>query len=100
MTDYVKAWQCIGCGRIEAPQNCVGICQDRKVEFVYAGEHRALLAQAERTAQRLAALERIVRRLARTAPRAGAFEASWQALQSEARRALAGPGGDRPPGTA
>jgi hypothetical protein len=100
MTDYVKAWQCIGCGRLEAPQNCVGICQDRKVEFVYAGEHRALLVEAERTAQRLHALERVVRRLARTTPRAGSFEASWHALQREARRALAEPGGDRPPGTA
>ena len=100
MTDYVKAWQCIGCGRIEAPQNCVGICQDRKVEFVYAGEHRALLAHAERTAQRVEALERVVRRLARTTPRAGAFEASWHALQRAARQALAGGDGDRPTGTA
>jgi hypothetical protein len=38
-TDYVKAWQCIGGGRIEAPQTCIGICQDRKVQFVYASEH-------------------------------------------------------------
>jgi uracil-DNA glycosylase len=28
---YVKAWQCVGCGKIEAPQTCIGICQDRKV---------------------------------------------------------------------
>jgi hypothetical protein len=27
MTDYVKAWQCIGCGKIEAPQTCIGVCQ-------------------------------------------------------------------------
>jgi hypothetical protein len=31
MKDYVKAWQCIGCGKIEAPQACIGVCQDRKV---------------------------------------------------------------------
>lgn len=44
MSDRVKAWQCIGCGRIEAPQTCIGICQDRKVEFVYAAEHQEALA--------------------------------------------------------
>lgn len=90
MTEYVKAWQCIGCGRIEAPQNCVGICEDRKVEFAYAGEHRALLAHAERMAQRIEALERVVRRLARTTPHDGAYETSWHALQHAAREALAG----------
>ncbi|MBK9114621.1 MAG: hypothetical protein IPM22_03000 [Betaproteobacteria bacterium] len=94
MTDYVKAWQCIGCGRIDAPQNCVGICEDRKVEFVYAGEHRSLQADAERMAQRIEALERVVRRLARTTPRTGAHEASWHALQRAARQVLAGGTGD------
>ena len=46
MNDYAKAWQCIGCGRIEAPQPCLGICEDRKVEFVYAmqGQARSTLA--------------------------------------------------------
>jgi len=39
MTERIKAWQCIGCGRIDGPQNCIGICEDRKVEFVYAVEH-------------------------------------------------------------
>jgi len=34
----VKAWQCIGCGKIDAPQTCIGICQDCRVEFVYAFE--------------------------------------------------------------
>ena len=22
---YVAAWQCIGCGKIEAPQTCIGV---------------------------------------------------------------------------
>ena len=39
MTDYVEAWQCIGCGKIEAPQTCIGVCRDRKVAFVYAEDH-------------------------------------------------------------
>jgi hypothetical protein len=39
MTKRVMAWQCIGRGKIEAPQTCIGVCQDRKVEFVCASEH-------------------------------------------------------------
>jgi hypothetical protein len=36
MAERVTAWQCIGCGRIEGAQPCVGICQDRRTDFVYA----------------------------------------------------------------
>ena len=86
MMDYVKAWQCIGCGKIEAPQTCVGICQDRKVEFVYAGEHREAIARAEARAR---GLEAIVRQLAQTTPRDGEWERSYRALQESARLALA-----------
>jgi hypothetical protein len=89
MTDHIKAWQCIGCGRIEAPQTCVGICQDRKVEFVYAFEHAEALAQAERAREQAAAFGALVRQLARTTPRDGEWERSYLALQDQARRVLA-----------
>jgi len=36
MTPRFNAWQCIGCGRIDGPQACVGICQDRNTELVDA----------------------------------------------------------------
>ena len=39
MSEHITAWECIGCGRIEGARPCLGICQDRKVEFVYADEH-------------------------------------------------------------
>jgi len=32
-SEVVEAWQCIGCGRVELPQPCIGVCQDRKVRF-------------------------------------------------------------------
>ena len=86
MVDYVKAWQCIGCGKIEAPQTCVGICQDRKVEFVYAGEHREAIARAEAQVRGLTA---IVRQIAQTTPRDGEWERSYRALQERARLGLA-----------
>ena len=89
MTDYVKAWQCIGCGKIEAPQTCIGVCQDRKVEFVYASEHEEVLAQARHARHRAVILEALVRQLARTTPRKGERERSYLALQNEARHTMA-----------
>ena len=86
MPEYLKAWQCIGCGKIEAPQTCVGICQDRKIELVYAHEHREAMAGTQTELREMKAL---VRTLARTTPRAGEWERSYRALQERARRTLA-----------
>jgi hypothetical protein len=89
MNDYVKAWQCIGCGKIEALQTCVGICQDRKVEFVYASEHEETLTELAVARRQAGALEALVRRLACTNPRANEWENSYRALQERARATLA-----------
>ena len=88
MNEYVKAWQCIGCGKIDAPQNCIGVCQDRKVELVYAFEYEEVQAQADRARDRANALEAVVRQIAYTRPRNGEWERSFRALQAQARRAL------------
>ena len=89
MSDYVKAWQCIGCGKIEAPQTCVGVCQDRKVEFVHAFEHEEALAQRDLARRQANTLEALVRRLACTNPQKDGWEASYRAMQEQARAALA-----------
>ena len=88
MNAYVKAWQCIGCGKIEAPQTCIGVCQDRKVEFVYAFDHEEALAQLKVARQQAEALGALVRRLARTHPHNDASEHSYRALQGQARTAV------------
>jgi hypothetical protein len=83
--ERVKAWQCIGCGRIEKPETCVGVCEFKKIELVYGFEHdQALEVQRERVAR----LEAIVSSLARITPREGEWERSWRALQAQAREAL------------
>ncbi len=82
MVETLKVWQCIGCGRIDHPQPCIGICQDRKLEIVLASDYRA-------TASRMAELEALLRRIAATTPRAGQWELSFRAMQDQARRALA-----------
>jgi hypothetical protein len=86
----ITAWRCIGCGRIEAPAPCVGVCEDRKVELVTAWDYAEALSELEDARERLAALEAVVTKLARTRPREGAWKESYVALQQEARAALAG----------
>jgi hypothetical protein len=85
MNGRIEAWQSIGCGRIEAPQNCIGVCQDRKVELVDARTLDELQRQldAERvTSGRLLAL---LQRLAWSKPRPDAWERSYRTLQEQAR---------------
>lgn len=76
--ERVKVWQCVGCGRIDDPRPCVGICRDEKVEYVLAADH-------ERS---IAALRSLARAIALTTPREGECRRHWQALQEHARRAL------------
>jgi hypothetical protein len=79
--DRVKAWQCIGCGKIDAPQPCIGVCRDRQVEFVRAEAYDQL-----RT--RTTELESLVRMFVATKPRDCQWERSYLAIQDRARRLL------------
>jgi len=88
VTDYLKAWQCIGCGKIEAPQTCIGVCQDRRVEFVYAADHKELLAQLRATERHAHSAYDLLRRLASTKPHDHEWERSYRAIQEHARRVL------------
>jgi len=89
MSDYVKAWQCIGCGRIEAAQNCIGVCEYRKVELSYASDQQQTLAELAQARQRVAELEAFVRRLACTKPHKDDWEHSYRAFQAQACSTLA-----------
>jgi hypothetical protein len=72
--ERIKAWQCIGCGRIEGHQPCIGICEDRPQHFVYADDYDRL--------------ESLVRQLATVTPRDGDWERTYRALQQRARELL------------
>ena len=91
MSARFTAWECIGCGRIEGAQPCIGVCQDRRTEFVRAADFDAMTDQLERPQKRAEALVAIVRQIAGTTPRDGQCERAWNALQSRARKALAAP---------
>ena len=86
--ETTKAWQCIGCGRIEAPQTCIGVCQDRKVEFVYAYELAEAQEQLQTANRRASALRALVQQIAWSTPRDGAWERSYRTLQARARQLL------------
>jgi len=74
MAQTIKAWQCIGCGRVEADGRCIGICEDRPVRLMSAADYELL--------------EAFVRRLALTTPRDGQWQRTYLALQREARALL------------
>lgn len=88
MVDRIAAWQCIGCGRIEGAQPCVGICQDRRAEFVHAADYDETCAQLELMRGRAEALAAVVRQLACVTPRSGEWERTYRALQVRAQQAL------------
>lgn len=85
MIDKITAWRCIGCGKIEAPQTCIGVCSDRKIELVYAADHERSLAELQKQTR---SLEKLVRQLATITPRQGEWESSYRALQTKARQYL------------
>jgi hypothetical protein len=74
---------------IEAPQTCIGVCEYRKAELIYAFDHeQALAAAAAEARRRTEALLALARQLASTTPRDGEWERSYRAMQEQARRAL------------
>ena len=88
MTETIKGWQCIGCGRVEAPQNCIGVCRDRKVELVYASELADAEGRLARARDEISALRAFLLKLAGTKPRDGQWEKSWRSFQDEAKALL------------
>lgn len=94
MTEYVKAWQCIGCGRIEAPQTCIGVCRDQRVDFVYAADHDELLTQLCDAQRKLRLARTALRTLGSTTPHDDEWKRSYLALQEQAREVLTAIGSD------
>lgn len=84
----IKAWECVGCGRVEAPRPCVGICQDRAVELVPEQVYRSVRDECDRLGEENAALRKLVLQLAKTSPRDGQWEAGYKYLQQRARYLL------------
>jgi hypothetical protein len=84
----IEAWGCPRCGRIDAPQPCLGVCVRRPGAVADVSEYRAF---AERSAQ-LAAEDQtftgLARLLATVTPRPGQEEPTMAAVRSRARELL------------
>ena len=80
----ITTWACDSCGRIEAPQPCIGVCVRPVVTMVPATEHHALLTRARELTEALERASVPLRQLAWTTPRPGAWEASARALRASA----------------
>lgn len=82
MVEAIELWQCAGCGRIEAPQPCIGVCRDHKLRMVDAADYEALRVEYERAAA-------VLRMIAASTPSEGRCIQHWRALQVRAREVLA-----------
>ncbi|MHB1273681.1 MAG: hypothetical protein ACYCZD_13105 [Rhodanobacter sp.] len=89
MTDYIQAWQCIGCGKIEAPQPCIGVCRDRKILMVGKDDHERVLDAVRDLQRQVHSAHALLSQLAWSVPREGQWEPSYRALQTRARELLA-----------
>lgn len=88
MIKHMTAWQCIGCGRIQAEEGCIGVCKDRKVELVYSSDYAALQKQLDDAQSSIAKLTAQLQQIVNTEPRNGGWERNYRALQDNARRVL------------
>lgn len=81
MVETIEAWQCVGCGRVQAERPCIGVCTDRRVELVEAAAYAELAWRVEQ-------LEAALGLIARITPKPELLAESWQALQARARALL------------
>lgn len=81
MIETIDGWRCIGCGKVDAPRPCIGVCTDKRVELVLAEDYAALAFRVEQ-------LEDALALIARTTPKPDKLAASWTALQARAKTLL------------
>jgi Fe-S-cluster-containing hydrogenase component 2 len=86
--ERVAAWACDTCGRVEAPQQCLGVCVRHPVDMRDAAELDALLSRAAAARERAGRILALVRRVAAVTPRPGGHAATYRALAEEARTVL------------
>ena len=68
MTERLSALFCIGCGRIDVPEPCVGDCDERMVDLVLAKDHDEARAYVGTAVQHAAGLRELLLQLVSTVP--------------------------------
>ena len=88
-----RAWLCSGCGRVEAPQACLGVCLRHPEEVVRADRYAEALARAADADRDARALLAFLRRLAWTTPREGHGDETVTAMRQAALALVGGASG-------
>lgn len=86
--DVIEGWGCPRCGRVDAPQPCLGICIRRPGLVADVAEYREYAAQAERAADTDRSLSTFVHLVAGLHPRPGHEQQTAETLRSRARELL------------
>lgn len=89
MAEILDAWQCVGCGKIEAPQPCIGICEDRALKIVAAGDYYAAVERAEAAERERETLKHLLRQVAHVRPADERWQETFEVFQRRARALLA-----------
>ncbi len=84
----VTVWRCQDCGGLDAPQPCIDVCIWGPADWVDAASYESERSRAAVDRELEQALSGLLRRFAFATPRAGQWERSWRAFQSQARLAL------------
>lgn len=85
----ITAWRCIGCGKIDAPQPCIGVCRDQKVELVDSTVYDELRARHQRLLREHEALMAFAQLVAGSTPHRGRWEESYRNIKERAQQFLA-----------
>jgi hypothetical protein len=84
----IEAWGCPRCGRIDAPQPCLGVCVRRPGAVADASEYRRFAERSEQLAPDDGALTGLARLLATVTPRPGHEESTVMTVRARARDLL------------
>jgi hypothetical protein len=93
MGDRLSALFCIGCGRVDIPEPCVGACDERVLDLVLAKECDAARTEIDNLTRNAASLRDLVTRLVSELPEPGApepdgWEQQLRTLRTRARSVL------------
>jgi hypothetical protein len=94
--DTVTGWWCAQCGNVDMPQPCIGVCVWRPSDWVNVELYERQFGLAKPHLRAAHTLHRFLACFVAISPRAGQWPRNWDALQAQARTALADYDPDRP----
>lgn len=86
--DVIEGWGCPQCGRVDAPQPCLGICVRRPGLVADVAEYREYAEHAQRMAEIDRTLMAFAHVVAGVRPRPGREQQTLESLRSRARELL------------